>query len=724
MFWFIRAGGLEGGRASVNRTADPPCDYNGRPLTIRPERPFAAFVRTPNAICSTAMVRRLMLPKWIGMVLLLPPWGWSTVPAPAAEQPQNELSILANQTVTLSFAGPQTSETATSNPFTDYRLDVVFDRFADAEGPAEKRVIRGFYAADGRSADTSAVRGNIWQCRFTPPRSGRWKYQARLRRGPWVAIGENLDTAESIELTNPRGKVDGLGVSVPDHSSEPFDRTVAIDRRDFRNHGRLTVDNGYYRLPNQQGSWIKAGTNSPENLLAYVDFDATDRLFAKQRAGEAKTSTTVHHYAPHAEDWRPNDPTWGDGRGKNLIGGLNYLSSVGINSIYFLTWNVGGDGNDVWPHLDPDTLDRFDCSKLDQWEIVFEHANRRGIHLHVILQETENERALDGGDTGRMRKLYYQELIARFAHHLAITWNIGEESGPADFSPDGQTTEQQKSMCDALANMDPYDNPILVHSHAASQPQDDVLLPLIGHRALAGVSLQVGRSGDVHQRVQHWRNRSDRSGHRWVVSMDEIGPAAVGAVPDAVDPTHDSIRGSVLYGSLLAGAAGVEWYFGYQHDQSDLTAEDWRSRDELWRQTVAATKLIGSLPVRRMESADDLVQGGPAYCLAATDRTIGPWCVYLPAVSALAEPTLSAEPTLPAQSTLPVRSAPTQIGVATSTYRLKTGGGSADRTIVWHDAATGHIIRRSTKIESDIAGKITLQRPTLTDCVAIVRQQK
>ena len=68
------------------------------------------------------------------------------------------------------------------------------------------------------------------------------------------------------------------------------------------------------------------------------------------------------------------------------------------------------------------------CSKLDQWEVVFAHADRLGLHLHFKTQETENDQDLDGGRLGTERRLYYRELIARFAHHLALNWNLGEEN--------------------------------------------------------------------------------------------------------------------------------------------------------------------------------------------------------------------------------------------------------------------------------------------------------
>ena len=70
---------------------------------------------------------------------------------------------------------------------------------------------------------------------------------------------------------------------------------------------------------------------------------------------------------------------------------------------------------------------------MDQWEIVFSHMDRLGIMLHVVTQETENDRNL-GGSAGLnpIRKLYCRELVARFSHHLAVLWNLGEENNTPD----------------------------------------------------------------------------------------------------------------------------------------------------------------------------------------------------------------------------------------------------------------------------------------------------
>ena len=42
--------------------------------------------------------------------------------------------------------------------------------------------------------------------------------------------------------------------------------------------------------------------------------------------------------------------------------------------------------------------------------------------------ETGNENLHDDGELGRERMLFYREMIARFGHHLAVFWNIGEEN--------------------------------------------------------------------------------------------------------------------------------------------------------------------------------------------------------------------------------------------------------------------------------------------------------
>ena len=65
-----------------------------------------------------------------------------------------------------------------------------------------------------------------------------------------------------------------------------------------------------------------------------------------------------------------------------------------------MPYNGGGDGDNVWPFVDRDDKFHYDVSKLDQWQIVFDHAQAKGIYLHFKLQEQENDDGTFGGGGG------------------------------------------------------------------------------------------------------------------------------------------------------------------------------------------------------------------------------------------------------------------------------------------------------------------------------------
>ncbi|HLP72988.1 MAG TPA: putative collagen-binding domain-containing protein, partial [Bacteroidales bacterium] len=128
--------------------------------------------------------------------------------------------------------------------------------------------------------------------------------------------------------------------------------------------------------------------------------------------------------------------------------------------------------------------------------------------------------------------------------------------------------------------------------------------------------------------TKFWLKASADSGNTWVVNLDEIGPSWKGALPDQYDPAHDTIRYKVLWGNLMAGGAGTEWYFGYKFPHSDLACEDWRSRDKLWDQTKVALDFFHTyLPFTDMKSADDLTTEKTDYCFAKEGQI---YAIYLP----------------------------------------------------------------------------------------------
>lgn len=511
-------------------------------------------------------------------------------------------------TVELPFEGPMTSESDRVNPFTDYALVVHFNH------EKSDYTVRGFYAADGKAAESGADSGNIWKVRFTPDRLGKWTYEAKLRVGSQVALSDDINA----------------GVIVPLASSSGNFEVVPTDKRgrDFRAQGRIIVSDGYLRFGQSGSYWIKGGAGSPENLLAYEGFDGTYRQVFEARKGEAAPSTELHVFEPHIQDWNTGDLTWRNGKGKGIVGGINYLSANGMNSIYFLTLNILGDGNDVWPYTSYEERSRFDCSKLDQWELLFQYMQMKGILLHMVTQETENEEMLDGGDTGPQRKLYYRELIARFGHHLALVWNLGEENGPAHWRPEGQNNEQQRSMASYLKGNDPYNHPVLIHTHATRGDKEDLLPGLLGHPPLDGLSFQIDRRETAHAEIVKWKKRSAERGNEWLITFDELGKWYQGVLPDAVDPHHDTVRHYALWGSLMAGAAGVEWYFGAHYEHNDLTAEDWRSRANVWEQTRYAMEFFETyIPYWEMYPQNELTARVDDYCFAKAGQV---YAIYVP----------------------------------------------------------------------------------------------
>jgi hypothetical protein len=515
--------------------------------------------------------------------------------------------------ITLLIDGPGTSEYADENPFLDYRLDVTFTN------GMRSFTVPGFYAADGNSGESSAREGDKWKVIFRPDSPGSWQYTVSFLKGKNIAV---LDGDIAGEPVGPHKAEGAFEVEVSDKI-----------RPDFRAVGRiLNGGSGYFRCQGTDEPWIKNGADSPENFLAYADFDQTLRfsLNSTVREGEADPQNGLHTYEPHISDWKEGDPVWQDGQGKGIIGAVNYLRSAGVNSIYMLTMNILGDGKDVWPFSDYAERYRFDCSKLEQWEVVFDHMESLGIMAHFVLQETENECLLDNGYTDLQRRVYLRELAARFGHHLGVTWNLGEENGPHHWTPIGQTDQQRKDMAAYLRAVNPWPSVMVLHTHSDDEYQEKYLEPMLGTGTIDGPSMQIASPTRVHERMNYWVVASEGAGERWVVYLDEIGPHWQGVMPDSEDANHDTVRNHCLWGSLMAGGAGVEWYFGYRFPHNDLNCEDFRSRENWWKQSTLATQFISQFPLEEMTSQDERVDRPGAYCLA---RESALYLVYLPSGS-------------------------------------------------------------------------------------------
>lgn len=83
--------------------------------------------------------------------------------------------------------------------------------------------------------------------------------------------------------------------------------------------------------------------------------------------------------------------------------------------------------------------------------------------------------------------------------------------------------------------------------------------------------------------------------------------------------------------NIMAGGAGVEYYFGYQFGDSDLSLNDFRSRDTMWDLSRFALQFFAqnTVPFQTMANRNDLLSfpGGSEspWCLANDDEYV----VYL-----------------------------------------------------------------------------------------------
>lgn len=493
--------------------------------------------------------------------------------------------------VTLSFEGPETSEDAEENPFLNYKLDVTFKHES-----GKTYVIPGYYAADGNAANTGATSGNVWLVHFAPDEIGTWTYKVRFVKDKWAAV----------RVSNKLKSAGFMNEKEGEFTIADADKTG----KDMRAKGRLQyVGERYLKFAGTGEYFLKCGADAPENFLAYEEFDGTFH-------NDGKKDDLVKSWEAHEQDWKHGDPTWKDGKGKDIIGAVNYLASKGMNVFSFITMNIEGDDKNVFPYVDYNTYDRFDVSKLDQWEIVFSHGEKLGMFLHFKTLEAENQGLLDNGGTGLYTKLYYRELIARFGHHLALNWNLCEETGdwqnpPRTFPVDVQG---RLTLAEYVSSIDPYKHHIVIHN-------GNWYTGIYGKNSkFTGASLQTNKADfrNVHNSVLRILKEADAEGKTWAVACDEPGDAQHSLVPDAENPKHDNARKNGLWGAMMAGAWGTEWYFGYKHAHSDLTCQDYRSRDLFWDQGKVCLDFFNNNNVEfwNMTSNDTLISSEGDYVLA------------------------------------------------------------------------------------------------------------
>lgn len=191
--------------------------------------------------------------------------------------------------ITLTYDGPFATENDTLNPFLDYRMDVVFSN------GAKSYTVPGYFAADGDAANTGATAGSKWRCHFAPDEVGVWTFTTSFVTGTNVAVSNAGGNPTSFN-----GDFGSFTVLNTNKSESGID---------LRGKGRLRyVGLHHLQFAESNEYFLKCGADSPENFLAYGDFDNTSNRKS---------------WAPHIGDWVSGDPTWSDGKGKGIIGALN-----------------------------------------------------------------------------------------------------------------------------------------------------------------------------------------------------------------------------------------------------------------------------------------------------------------------------------------------------------------------------------------------------------------
>lgn len=168
--------------------------------------------------------------------------------------------------VTLTFDGPESSELATPNPFTDYRLNVTFTQ------GEQQFVVPGYFAADGQAAYTSSDSGNKWRIHFSPNAEGEWTYEVSFRKGSGIAVSK--EEGESAKF------MDGA------HGTFVVEKTDKSGR-DLRAHGRLQYVGEHYLQFAETGKYfLRCGADAPENFLAYYEIDNTPNVGNRLKNGK------------------------------------------------------------------------------------------------------------------------------------------------------------------------------------------------------------------------------------------------------------------------------------------------------------------------------------------------------------------------------------------------------------------------------------------------------
>ena len=134
--------------------------------------------------------------------------------------------------------------------------------------------------ASGTELVTVALR------RFNPDQPGIWTYSASFRSGANVAVSVAPAPGSAHSFDGAQGSFAVL----------PRDASAPGLLRD----GRLEYVGEHYLKARDGDFFVKTGTNSPENFMAFAGFDDV-----QDNGGVG----IIHEYGPHRRDWRAGWPS-------------------------------------------------------------------------------------------------------------------------------------------------------------------------------------------------------------------------------------------------------------------------------------------------------------------------------------------------------------------------------------------------------------------------------
>jgi len=379
--------------------------------------------------------------------------------------------------------------------------------------------------------------GSVWKVRFSADAKGQWRFAS-------TSSNKRLDGwTGSFTVVDP-----------------------PADAPQFHRWGRLEYVGGAassirYLKFRDGPYWLKAGCDDPENFLGrFKSYDTP----AKRRKA------------------------------------VDYLSRMGVNCLYIMTHNIGGDHKDVWPWLGDTAAEamrnaregkvRFDIARMEQWRALFEYMQTRGVVPYIILED-------DSAWTGFDYRRYYREIIARFGHVPALLLNFCEEHNERH-----KLAEALRWMA-VLGRIDPYNHPRGIHN--VNAPND----AYVDSPHVHFTSIQTNPAGGPTKHnglaIRWLRRCVARRKRVLVINFDEPRP-------------EQDRRGwwSAYMGGAVWEVHTIQPY--------DVPMSHWSGT---WKQLGGARAFMETLPFWRMQPQNERVTDGKAFCLAQPGQA---YAVYLP----------------------------------------------------------------------------------------------